>query len=169
MKKVTPEIEIFIADNCTLSGDRLSGLIREKFGIKISQPAIEPYLRRFRAEKEATNNAKVEAVRGKILDDADRWANKYLRYLDDEIESLRVLSLETKDLKVETIRDRAALSQSLQKALSMVLDFVKPEPAKETNISVDISSFSEEELEEYGRLAAKLAGVPKGESPPPSS
>ena len=167
MRKVTPEIEKFIFDNCALSGPALSGLIFKEFNIKISQPAIVPYLQRFRAEKEATNNAKVEAVRGKILEEADNWANKYLRYLDEEIENLRALSLEAKDLKVETVRDRAALSQSLQKGLSMVLDFVKPEPTQPTNINIDLSLLSNEELEAYGRLASKLAGIPEGESPAP--
>lgn len=129
-----------------------------------------PHIRQARADREAKNNAKIEAVREKIIDDADKWASKYLRYLDEEIENLKILLDKSKDVPIKTARDRAAISQSFQKSLSLILDFVKPETSQNiTNINIDLSRLTEKELEDYGRLASKLEGIPEGEGTPPSS
>jgi hypothetical protein len=126
-KKVTPEMERFIRSNCKLTSTALSGLIEKKFKIKISDRALDPYLTRFRSEADAANNAKVEAVREKILDDADKFANKYLKYLDDEIESLHALLEKNKDVKIESAKDRATISHALNQHLRTIIEFVKPE------------------------------------------
>jgi hypothetical protein len=162
--KVTPEIKKFIEDNNTLSSRTLSGLIESKFNIKITHAGIEKHLTKARAEAQANNSAKVEAVRSKILDDADKWANKYLKYLDEEVESLKAIADAAPDVKIENARDRAAISQSLQKGLSMVLNFVKPETDANIPINQDLSKLSDEELKQLEALAAKLEGHPDRES-----
>jgi len=134
--KLTPEIKKFIEDNNNLSARALSGLIESNFGIKISHVSIAEYLQKARAEAQANNNAKVEAVRSKILDDADRWANKYLKYLDEEVESLKAIKesgqqkfvAEGKEriIEIADIKDRISISQALHKYLTTVVEFVKP-------------------------------------------
>ena len=136
MVKVTPAIESFISDNHTLTCRALVGLIEKKFQIKITFKTVNNYLEKARSDAAAKNNAKVEAVRSKILDDADQWANKYLQYLDEEVEALRALkeSGETKfktgeferTIVIEDIKDRIAISQALHKHLITVIEFVKP-------------------------------------------
>lgn len=134
--KVTPEIEKFIFANRALSGGALKDQISKKFKIVITTRSIERYLAKARAEATANNAARVEAVRAKILDDADQWANKYLQYLDEEVEALRKLK-ESGEMKfktgeveriiaIEDIKDRIAISQSLHKHLITVIEFVKP-------------------------------------------
>lgn len=134
--KVTPEIEKFIFANRALSGGALKDQISKKFKIAITTRSIERYLAKARAEATANNAAKVEAVRSKILDDADQWANKYLQYLDEEVEALRKLkdSGEIKfkscgmerTIAIADIKDRIAISQALHKYLITVIEFVKP-------------------------------------------
>lgn len=134
--KVTPEIEKFIFANRALSGGALRDLIAKKFKLALTTRSIERYLAKARAEATANNAAKVESVRSKILDDADQWANKYLQYLDEEVEALRALkeSGETKfksgeferTIVIEDIKDRIAISQALHKHLITVIEFVKP-------------------------------------------
>jgi hypothetical protein len=135
-KKVTPEIERFIQDNHTLNSTALSGIIEKKFGLKITYRAIDPYLDKARSDAELANAAKVEAVRSQILDDADRWANNYLKYLDEEVDALRALKEsgkltfgkdgETRTIEIKDIKDRMAVSQTLHKHLITVIEFVKP-------------------------------------------
>lgn len=165
VKKVTPAIERFIQSNCKLTPQAISGLIAKKFNVDISRVALIPYVERARAEAAADNNAKVEAVRAKILDSSDIRAEKYLKYLDDNVEKLHGLLINATEVKVEDIKDLVAVSNSLQKSLCAVLDFVKPTaPLVAVNMNVDLSKFTESELEEYGRLAAKLAGIQEGKS-----
>lgn len=172
MTKMNDEIKKFVDDNSALSGPALSGLILKNFNIKISQPALLPYLQKARAEKEANNSAKVEAVRSKILDDADRWANKYLQYTDDEIESLRKLIKGAEEaeepVKLETARDRLAASAALNKMLSTIIDFVKPEPKTEFNVNLkpDLSKLSVEDLRLLRDLKLKLEGDRAGTGEP---
>jgi formate dehydrogenase maturation protein FdhE len=172
--KITPKIRQFITDNRTMASRALAALIWKKFQVRISHATVNTVLDEVRLEKSQENNAKVEAVRSKILDDADKWANKYLQYTDEEIESLRKLIKASeegdKPVCLETARDRLAASTALHKMLSTIIDFVKPEESKTTiNVNADISKLSEEELEEYGRLASKLAGVSEGKGQKTSS
>ena len=136
MVKVTPEIESFISDNHTLSCRALVGLIEKQFKITIAFRTVNNYLEKARADAASKNNAKVEAVRSKILDDADQWANKYLQYLDEEVEALKKLK-ESGEIKfnsgemerviaIADIKDRIAISQALHKHLITVIEFVKP-------------------------------------------
>lgn len=154
--KITPAIKQFIEDNNSLSSRTLATLILEKFNVIVTYHAIEPHLQAARLEVEATNAAKVEAVRAKVLDDAGKWANKYLKYLDEEVENLKAIADAATDIKIENSRDRAAISQSLQKGLSMVLDFVKPETDIKINIKHDLSKLSDEELRQLDAITAKL-------------
>ena len=135
--KLTPEIKRFIEDNNRLNARALSGLIESKFKIKISHVSIAKHLQKARSDAQASNAAKIEAVRSKILDDADEWANKYLRYLDEEVESLRKLKdsgkltyiiegAANRTVEVTDIKDRMAISQTLHKYLTTVIEFVKP-------------------------------------------
>lgn len=134
--KVTPEIEKFIFANRALSGGVLKDQISKKFKIAITTRSIERYLAKARADAATDNAAKIEAVRSKILDDADQWANKYLQYLDEEVEALRALK-ESGEIKyrsgelertiaIADIKDRMAISQALHKHLITVIEFVKP-------------------------------------------
>jgi hypothetical protein len=131
--KITPEINKFIEDNNKLSARALSGLIEQKFNLKVSHKGIEPYLQKARADAQANNSAKIEAVRAKILGDADEWANKYLQYHDEEVEALRNLKLtgkqvfeDKREIKIEDIKDRISVSQALHKHLTTIIEFVKP-------------------------------------------
>ena len=134
--KVTPEIEKFIFTNRALSGGALRDLIAKKFKLAVTTRSIERYLAKARAEATADNAAKVEAVRSKILEDADHWANDYLRYLDEEVKDLRKIkesgeqTFKTKDgtrkIEIVDIKDRIAVSQALHKHLITVIEFVKP-------------------------------------------
>lgn len=164
MKKITPEISRFISDNNTLTSRALAALIDTTFNIKVSHVTIEPYLLKARAAAQADNNAKVEAVRSKILDDADKWANKYLKYLDEEVEQLKQIISTANDIEIETAKDRATISQAFQKSLSMVLDFVKPETDIKININQDLSRLSDQELKQLEIISAKLECNPGGES-----
>jgi hypothetical protein len=128
--KITPKIRQYISDNRTIASRPLVNLIWVKFQVKISYVTIQKALDEIRAEKKQENEAKVEAVRSKILDDADKWANKYLQYLDDETESLRKLIKDAEvgdnPIKLETAKDRLSASAALHKMLSTIIEFVKP-------------------------------------------
>jgi hypothetical protein len=167
-KKITPEIEKYIAANRALSGGALKDLIAKKFKIVVTSRSVELYLAKARAEAESDNAAKVEAVRSKILDDADRWANKYLQYTDDEIESLRKLIKASEEgehpVALETARDRLAASTALHKMLSTIIDFVKPEEKANVavNIKPDLSRLSTDELRQLRSIKSKLEGDRSG-------
>jgi hypothetical protein len=142
-QKVTPEIIKFINSNHKLAATELSGIIEKRFNLKITSQAINPYVVKARAAAAANNNAKVEAVREKILDSADKWANKYLQDLDEEVAALKKLITDCKGVKIESAKDRIAISQAYQKSLMAVLDFVKPEK----NFQIKIESLSDEEID----------------------
>lgn len=167
-KKITPEIEKYIAANRALSGGALKDLIAKKFKIVVTSRSVELYLAKARAEAESDNAAKVEAVRAKILDDADKWANKYLQYTDDEIESLRKLIKTSEEgenpVALETARDRLAASTALHKMLSTIIDFVKPEEKANVtvNIKPDLSKLSTDELRQLRSIKSKLEGDRSG-------
>ena len=170
-KKVTPEIEKFIQSNRALTANALSGLIFKKFKIEISGKAIKPHLERARAEEAANNNAKVEAVRAKILDAGDLRAEKYLKYLDENVEALHNLLTGAKAVKVETARDYVAVSQTLVKSLSEVLSFVKLPEKCDINVNVkpDLSKLSLDQLDQLESIALQLAGDQAGKSGEESS
>lgn len=174
-KKITPEIEKYIAANRALSGGALKDLIAKKFKIVVTSRSVELYLAKARAEAESDNAAKVEAVRSKILYDADRWANKYLQYTDDEIESLRKLIKASEEgehpVALETARDRLAASTALHKMLSTIIDFVKPEEKANVtvNIKPDLSKLSTDELRQLRSIKSKLEGDRSGAGPAESS
>ena len=119
--KVTPEIEKFIFTNRALSGGALKDQIAKKFKLAITTRSIERYLAKARADATADNAAKVEAVRSKILEDADHWANDYLKYLDEEVNDLRKIKESgeqifkkgenTRTIEISDIKDRIAVSQ----------------------------------------------------------
>ena len=163
VQKITPEIEKFIFMNRALSGGALKDLIAKKFKIVVTTRSVELYLAKSRAAATANNAARVEAVREKILVDADKWANKYLQYVDEEIESLKVLIKNSAEgevpVKLETAKDRLAASQALHRMLSTIIDFVKPE--SETNVSInikpDFSKLDDAELDVLNSIAAKVA------------
>jgi hypothetical protein len=67
--KVTPEIKKYIYDNNTLSSRALASLIESKFNIKIGHVTIDSHLQKARADAQANNSAKVEAVRSAVLDE----------------------------------------------------------------------------------------------------
>jgi hypothetical protein len=133
--KITPEIKKFIEDNNTLSSRALAGLIESDFNIKISHVSIEKVLAKARASALATNNAKVEAVRAAVLDDAQRYAGKYLAILDREIATWDKLLADAKDVPIEDVKGRAVASQALQKCIGMVLEFAKPSEGPSPNES----------------------------------
>jgi hypothetical protein len=165
VQKITPEVEKYIYTNRALSGGVLKDRIATKFKIVVTKRSVELYLARARATASEDNAAKIEAVREKILESGDLRAEKYLKYLDENVEALNELLKGAKGkIKIESTKDYVAASQALLKSLSTVLDFVKPsEKPTITNINIDLSKFNEEELEQYGRLAAKLAGIQEGE------
>lgn len=164
--KITPKIRQFIADNRTIASRPLVNLIWAKFQVKISYVTIQKALDEIRAEKVQENEAKVEAVRAKILDDADKWANKYLQYTDEEIESLRKLIKASEDgdnpVCLETARDRLAASTALHKMLSTIIDFVKPE--EKANVTVNVPISLQERQAKYEEYFEKLENDAKGKS-----
>jgi hypothetical protein len=131
--KITPEIKKFIATNTSLSSRDIAPLVAKNFGVNVSYRAIEPHLKAARQEVEASNAAKVEAVRAKILDDADAYAAKYLKILDEEIDAWGKLLKEGvfefpdgRKIRIEEVKDRQAASQSMHKYIGSVIEFVKP-------------------------------------------
>jgi hypothetical protein len=66
----------YIYDNNTLSSRALASLIESKFNIKIWHLTIDAHLQKARADEQANNGAKVEAVRSAVLDDTQRYAGK---------------------------------------------------------------------------------------------
>jgi len=148
--KITPEIKRFIYDNSTLTSRALSGLIEQKFQIKVSYVSVDAVLQKARADKASDNNAKVEAVREAVLDDAQRYAGKYLDILDREIDAwdnLLTTGIQTfpkkegepeaAEIYIKDVKDRSTASQSLQKCIGMVLEFAKP--AENPNVNVTIN------------------------------
>jgi hypothetical protein len=180
MTVVTPEMEAFIQDNNCLSDSAIVELLEKNFNIKISLPTAFRYLEKARANAAAINSSKVEAVREQVLDNANIYAAKYLRMIDDEIVALdKILktgsiafdkSGEESDapgcLNLDTIKDRVAVSQSLQKAVSMILQFVAP--AADNNINMtfkpDYSTLTDEELDALELIAVKTARTKKDAS-----
>jgi len=166
--KITPKIRQYISDNRTVSSRALSTLIWTKFQVRVSYVTVQKALDEIRAETKQENEAKVEAVRSKILDDADKWANKYLQYTDDEIESLRKLIKASEGgdepVALETARDRLAASQALQRMLSTIINFVKPEVQADVNVSIkpDLSKLSPDELRQLRSIRSKLEGDRSG-------
>ena len=75
----------YIYDNNTLSSRALASLIESTFNIKIWHVTVDAHLQKARADAQANNNAKVEVVRSAVLDDAQRYAGKYLDILDKNI------------------------------------------------------------------------------------
>jgi len=175
MTKITLEIKKFIESNCTLTDTALSGLIEKEFNVKVTPRTIDPYLQQARSDAQSRNGAKIEAVRSKILDDADKWANKYLQYTDDEIESLRKLIKESEEgdepIALETARDRLAASAALHKMLSTIIDFVKPEEKLNVNVNIkpDLKKLSLQQLDQLESIAIQLTGDQAGQSSQESS
>jgi hypothetical protein len=167
-KKVTPEIERFIQSNCKLTSTALSGLIENKFDIKISYRAIDPYLKRFLSEAEAENNAKVEAVRSKILGDADAYAEKYLRYMDEEIEEWKKILKEGKQtfpdgrkIEVKTVKARSEASTSLHKFIISIIEFAKPHE-QNPNININLPESLTERMKKYEKYYEQMDATTKG-------
>jgi len=89
--KATPEIKKYIYNNNTISSRALAGLIESKFNIKIGQVTMDAHLQKARADAQANNSAKVKAVRSAVLDDAQRYAGKFLDILDKDIDAWKKL------------------------------------------------------------------------------
>jgi hypothetical protein len=153
MTKITPEIEKFIADNHLMTCRSLVALIEEKFQIKVAFKTVNNHLEAARADATSKNSAKVEAVRSAVLDDAERYAEKYLKILDRDIEAWDsfltsgVLVFpkaegepEARKIKIDSAKDRSIASQSLQKCIGIVLDFAKPNPGVNVNINDDLKT-----------------------------
>jgi hypothetical protein len=147
-------------------------MIWDKFQVRVSYVTVQKVLEEARAEQEQENNAKVEAVRSKILDDADKWANKYLQYTDEEIESLRRLIKKSEEgpnaITLETARDRVAASAALHKMLSTIIDFVKPDVKTDINVNIqpDLSKLTVEELRQLRSIKSKLGSDQSGTCEP---
>jgi len=169
--KITPKIRQFITDNRTTASRPLSNLIWDKFQIRISYVTVQKVLDEARAEKAQENEAKVEAVRSAVLDDANRYAGKYLAILDREIDAWDKLitsgkqtfplsegETEPREIIVEGVKDRATASQSLQKCISSVLEFAKPPMEANVNVSIkpDLSKLSPDELRQLRSIKSKL-------------
>ena len=172
--KITPAIERFIQSNCTLTPEALSALILKKFKIQITSRALYPHVDKARAETAANNDAKVEAIRAQILNTGDLRAEKYLKYLDENVEALNGFLKGATGLKIESMKDYVATSQALLKSLSTVLDFVKlPEKVDVTiNSKPDLSKLTDAELdaiETISRKAARSDRDPEGEGKAASS
>ena len=174
MTIVTPEMEAFIQDNNCLSDSAIVELLEKNFNIKISLPTAFRYLEKARANAAAINSSKVEAVREQVLDNANIYAAKYLKMIDDEICALdKILKTgsiafhnsedrgEESDapgcLNLDSLRDRNATSQNLQKAVAMILQFVAP--AGDTNLKLSLKpnfdDMSDEDLDTLEQLAVK--------------
>jgi hypothetical protein len=156
MTKITPELEKFIADNHLMTCRALVALIEDKFKIKVTFKTVNNYLDIARAENASKNNAKVEAVRSAVLEDAGRYAEKYLKILDKDIDAWdafltsgilvfpkREGETEARQITIDGAKDRSSASQSLQKCIGMVLDFAKPpEKGNNNNINVNLSVYT---------------------------
>jgi hypothetical protein len=179
MTKITPEIEKFIADNHLMTCRALVNLIEDQFKIKVTYKTVNNYQEEARAQATSINSAKVEAVRSAVLDDANRYAGKYLAILDREIEAWDKLLTSGKQtfpksddedkprkIVVEGVKDRATASQSLQKCISSVLEFAKPPMESNVNVSIkpDLSKYTVDELRVLRTLAAKSRGDRQGDS-----
>ena len=174
VRKITPEIEKFITANRTLSGEAIKDLISKKFKIVVTSRSVELYLVKVRAEAEADNAAKVEAVRAEVLGDAQRYVRPYLDILDREIKAWDALIVsgrqvfpkaddekEAREIVIENVKDRSTASQSLQKCISSVLEFAKPPMEATVNVSIkpDLSKYTVDELRQLRTLAARARGV----------
>jgi hypothetical protein len=56
-------------------------------------------------------------------------AEKYLKYMDENIVALNALLKRAESIEIENVRDYVAVSQALLKSLSTVLGFGKPSPS----------------------------------------
>lgn len=171
MTKITPEVEKFIADNHLMTCRALVNLIEDQFKIKVTYKTVNNYQEEARAQATSINSAKVEAVRSAVLDDANRYAGKYLAILDREIDAWDKLitsgkqvfplaegETEPREIIVEGVKDRATASQSLQKCISSVLEFAKPPMEANVNVSIkpDISKLSVDQLKALKEMKAAL-------------
>jgi hypothetical protein len=159
VQKITPEIEKYIYTNRALSGGVLKDQIAKKFKIVVTKRSVELYLARARATASEDNAAKIEAVREKILESGDLRAEKYLKYLDENVEALNELLKGAKGkIKIESTKDYVAASLALLKSLSTVLDFVKPTEKTNLNVSFkpDLSKLTIDELRQLRSIRSKL-------------
>jgi hypothetical protein len=141
MTKITPEIEKFIADNHLMTCRSLVALIEEKFKIKVTFKTVNNHLEAARADATSKNNAQVEAVRSAVLGDADLYAEKYLKYLDEEIEAWKSLLKDGKqifpdgsNIQIKSVKGRSEASLALHKYIVSIIDFAKP--ASSVNVTV---------------------------------
>lgn len=167
-KKITPEIEAFIFGNRALSGSSLKDLIGQKFGIQVTTRSVELYLARARAEAAADNAAKVEAVRSKILGDADVYAEKYLRYMDEEIEEWKKILKDGKQtfpdgrkIEIKSIKARSDASAAMHKFITSIIEFAKP-PEKNPNININIPESLPERMKKYEKYYEQMDAASKG-------
>ena len=168
MTKITKEIKEFIKSNSTKSDDALVLLIKEHFNVDVTDRTIDPYLKRSRIEVQEINNAVAETVRGEIFATGKLRAEKYLRYLDENVEALHAHVVEAKDIEVKDMKDFVAVCNSLQKNLCSVLDYVKPPDESNVNINIrpDLSKLSPDDLRALRSIRSKFEGDRSGTSPP---
>jgi len=164
--KVSPEAAEFIEQNCFMKPVALSALLKKNFGLSLSLKGLYNYVNRFRASQQADNFAKVEAVRSKILGDADTFAEQYLKCVDDEIQAwVAILASgsqafpDGREIQIESIRNRAEASSMLHKYIAFVLEFVKPGNGQELNPAV-VKSVQERmrEYEQYYLTQVESSG-----------
>ena len=116
-------------------------IIESTFGVTLTHKAIEPHLSKARLGVQAGNAAKVAAIQAEVLSNEKRYVDRYLDFLDKEIEAWNKLletgvqvfpkrdnEVEPREITINDIKDRAAASQNLLKCINSVLDFVKPQP-----------------------------------------
>jgi hypothetical protein len=125
-QKVTPEIKRFIADHLGMASRELSKAIFDAYKVQISYVSCASWLKSMRAEAAQENQAKVDALRSKVLSNADKFANEYLAISDQVIRELKLVLDNSKDLKVENVKDRMLVAQVLNKYLEMVIGFANP-------------------------------------------
>jgi hypothetical protein len=181
--KVTPEMLAFIEQHSGLTNVEVTTLVNKEFNTNITLRTISEHLSRIRSGKQELTKAKIDEVRSSIVSEGKRNLNQYLTIIDREIKAwdeilingIQVFPLqkgetEPRQIFISNMKDRAAASKALQDSIGKVLDFVKPtDEGLTNNIDIDLSIYTEEELEEYGRLAAKLAGVQEGKGKAASS
>jgi ribosome-associated translation inhibitor RaiA len=135
-QKVTPEIKEYIKDHLGLASRELSKAIFENFKVQISYVSCASWLKAMRAEAAQENQAKVDALRSKVLSNADKFANEYLAISDQVIRELKSVLDNSKNLKVESVKDRMLVAQVLNKYLEMIIGFANPEVANNIEINL---------------------------------
>jgi hypothetical protein len=141
-QKVTPAIIKFIEANKTLNSSQLAKLLEKKRKIKLSYKTIDPYLQAARAEEQSANDAKIEAIRTHLLDESEKWGDKWLRLMSDEIEALEKLikDADASGIKLENAKDRMAASQAVHRMLTLLTSFIKPKDDEiNTQININLS------------------------------